>query len=384
MSKGNILFLATVPSMITKFNTRNIRILQKMGYKIHAACNFDDRSAWTDEEAENIRKTLLDLDVTLHQIDFPRKPYHPILLVKSYKQLKKLLKTEDFEMMHNQSCVSGILGRICCRKKDIKIIHTEHGFYYFVGGPIYNWIFYPFDKMCSKWTDALITINRDDYEFAKKHMYAKKTVYIPGVGIDTEYYGNTVIDKTKMREALNVPKDAFVVLSVGELNKNKNHEIVLRAIAVTNKSDIYYVINGEGEIRDYLAEVAKSVGMSDRFLLTGNVKNVNEYYKMADIFAFPSKREGLGLAALEAMAAGLPLVTSNKNGINDYATDGVTGFMSEPDDLNGFKNAIEKLYESKSLREEMAKNNIERVKDFSEQRTDEIMTETYRAVMGNP
>lgn len=382
MNKGNILFLATVPSMITKFNTRNILMLQEMGYKIHAACNFQDRSAWTDEEAENIRKKLLDLNVILHQIDFPRKPYHPILLIKSYRQLVKLIKTEDFKMIHNQSCVSGILGRFCCRKKNIKMIHTEHGFYYFAGGPIYNWIFYPFDKICSKWTDALITINKDDYEFAKKHMYAKRTVYIPGVGIDTEYYGKTEIDKGKMRETLNIPQNAFVVLSVGELNKNKNHEIILRAIAAMHKSDVYYVVNGEGELREYLLGVAKSLGMSDRFILTGNVKNVNEYYKMADIFAFPSKREGLGLAALEAMAAGLPLVTSNKNGINDYAKDGITGFMIEPLDENGFKEAINKLYESENLREETGKNNVELVKDFSEQRTDEIIMSVYKDVMG--
>lgn len=381
MSRGNVLFLATVPSMIASFNSRNIRILKEMGYEIHAACNFEDRSAWTEEEAENIRTKLKNLDVILHQIDFPRKPYHPLLLAKSYRQLAKLLKEIPFDMLHNQSCVSGILGRFCSRKKGIKIIHTEHGFYYFVGGPLYNWIFYPFDRICSRWTDALITINKDDYEFAQKHMRAKRTVYIPGVGINTDYYGNTVIDRKKMRESLNIPEDAFVVLSVGELNRNKNHEIILRAAADMNKDNVYYVINGEGEMREHLLDIAKSVGMSEKFILTGNVKNVNEYYKMADVFAFPSKREGLGLAALEAMAAGLPLVTSNKNGINDYAKDGVTGFMIDPDDEKGFTEALEEMYSSLELRKSVGKNNAERVQAFSEQRTDKIMEEVYRDVM---
>ena len=356
-------------------------MLEEMGYEVHAACNFMDRSSWSDEEIENIRKQLIEMNVKLHQIDFPRKPYHPVLLVKAYRQISKLLKSMPFVMLHNQSPVSGILGRFCCRKRPIKVINTCHGFFFFKGCPIYNWIFYPFEKKCSRWTDVLITINKNDYEFAQKHMRAKKTMYIPGVGIDNEYYSDTLIDNFKMRKNLGIPKDSFVVLSVGELNKNKNHEIILKAIKTMGVDDVYYVINGDGELREHLSDTAKSLGLADRFIMTGNVKNVNEYYKMADVFAFPSKREGLGLAALEAMASGLPIVTSNSNGINDYSKDGVTGFVLDADDENGFALALKKLYDSSELRKEFGKENMVRVLDFGEKTTDAIMFEVYSDVV---
>lgn len=369
--------------MIATFNARNIAMLEEMGYEVHAACNFNDRSAWTDEQAYAIKKQLVELGAILHQIDFPRKPYHPVLLTKSYRQISELIKEIPFELIHDQSCVSGILGRFCCRKSKIKFIHTCHGLYYFKGGPIYNWIFYPFEKLCSRWTDVLITINGNDYEFTKKHMSAKKTVYMPGVGIDTDYYKNTVIDKAKMRRELGIPENAFVVLSVGELNSNKNHEIILRAIKSMNMEDVYYVINGDGVLREHLKKLAESLGLSDRFILTGNVKNVNEYYKMADVFAFPSKREGLGLSALEAMAAGLPIITSNKNGINDYSKDGVTGFVHEPDDEEGYKEALVELYNSPELRKNMGTTNEERVLHFSKKSTDDVMREVYGDILNS-
>lgn len=377
----NILFLATVPSMIISFNMRNIKMLQAMGYKIHVACNYEEKSAWTDEQLKEFKNILTANNVTMHQIDFPRKPYHPISLLKSYIQTRKLLAENEFTMMHNQSCVSGILGRIAAKKHKIKILHTEHGFYYFKGGPLFNWIFYPFDWLCSHFTDAIITINKDDTAFAKKYMKTKKVVYIPGVGIDVDYYFYTNVDKIKFKEQLGIPKDAFVVLSVGELNSNKNHSAILKAISALKEENIYYVICGEGVERNNLNSLANELGIKNRFILAGQRKNVNEFYKIADIFAFPSKREGLGLAAIEAMASGLPLITSNKNGINDYAENGKTGFMCEPDDIDGFSKAISLLYKDIKLQDEMKSYNVLKAKDFSQEKTDEIMLGLYKEIL---
>lgn len=381
--KGNILFLATVPSMIVAFNSRNIRILQEMGYTIHAACNFKDRSAWTDAQVADMEDKLREMKVEMHQIDMPRKPYHPIQLLKSYQQVKKLAKKHSFCLLHNQSCVSGIVGRIALRKKIPKIMHTEHGFYYFEGGPAINWIFYPFDKLCSRWTDELVVINHDDFEFAKRKLKAKHVTYIPGVGIDTEYYRNTVIDRAQKRAEFNIPEDAFVVLSVGELNENKNHAAMIKAIATLKDPNIYYVICGEGTEREKLLALARECKLSDKVILTGQRNDINECVKMSDVFAFPSKREGLGLAALEAMAGGLPLISSNKNGINDYAEDGKTGFMYEPDDVDGFADGIKKMKESEQRREEFCQYNMEKAKLFGAAAVDRIMRGAYQQILKN-
>ena len=380
-NKKKVLFLATVPSMIVSFNLRNIEMLKEMGYEIHAACNFHDHSAWTEEKLLEFQNKLNEMSVVMHQINFPRKPWHPMLLLSSYFQIRKLLKREKFDLMHNQSCVSGIVGRIACHGIDIKILHTEHGFYYFKGGPWINWIFYPFDRICGCFTDALFTINKEDYTFAQKFIKPKRVIYIPGIGVNTEFFHSTVIDRCAMRKYLGIPSDAFVVLSAGELNKNKNHIVILEAIKRIKYSNIYYVICGEGCERGNLMKRAEEMGMQDHFILTGLVKNINEYYKMADVFAFPSKREGLGLAAIEAMAAGLPLICSNKNGINDYAEQGKTGYLCEPDDIDGFSDAITRFYESKSLMESISKYNSNRAKLFDNRKSDDIMKKTYNLIL---
>lgn len=379
----DIMFLATVPSMIVAFNSRNIRMLQEMGYTIHAACNFNNRSAWTDEEADKLVRQLQAMNVKLHQIDISRKPWHPLALVKSYKQIKKLVRGNTYCMMHNQSCVSGIIGRIAYRKSGMKIIHTEHGFYYFKGGPLINWIFYPFDKLCSRWTDVLITINKDDYEFSKKHMRAKRCVYIPGVGIDTAYYHDTAINRAAFRARLGIPENAFVIISVGELNENKNHRVIIEAVSQLNAPEAYYLICGEGSAHEQLQRLIQERQLEGKVILTGNVNNVNEYLKAADVFVFPSKREGLGLAALEAMASGLPLLCSNRNGINDYAQNGETGYMYEPDDVDGFSEGITKLMENESLRRKFGAYNSERAKQFGREAADTIMKKTYMEVLGD-
>ena len=380
-SKGKVLFLATVPSMIVTFNLRNIRMLQEMGYEVHAACNFKDLSAWTEEKIQEYRHILTDMSVVIHQIDFPRKPWHPILVYRSYRQIRDLLKKEQYVMMHNQSCVSGIIGRIACHGLNLKILHTEHGFYYFKGGPLINWIFYPFDRFCGSFTDVLFTINKEDYTFAKKYIKPYLVEYIPGVGVNTEYFRDTVIDRSKMRQELGIPKDAFVVLSAGELNQNKNHVVIIEAIAEINNPNIYYVICGEGVEHENLKIKAKKLGIAEHLILTGIVKNINEFYKMADIFAFPSKREGLGLAAIEAMASGLPLICSNKNGINDYAEQGKTGYICEPNDVEGYSKGIMSFYSSTKRREQVGQYNIRHAKPFDFHNTDMIMKENYENVL---
>jgi glycosyltransferase involved in cell wall biosynthesis len=212
-------------------------------------------------------------------------------------------------------------------------------------------------------------------------MKAKRVVYIPGIGIDTDYYENTVIDKDKKRGEFGIPMNAFVILSVGELNQNKNHIVIINAIEKLNNENIYYVICGEGTEKNSLLSIIEEKKLDRQVVLTGLRYDVNEFYKMADLFAFPSKREGLGLAALEAMASGLSLVTSNKNGIKDYAKDGETGYMCEPDDVDAFAEAIKKMMSSQELREEFGQHNKTVAKDFGEITVDKIMKQIYIDVM---
>ena len=160
------------------------------------------------------------------------------------------------------------------------------------------------------------------------------------------------------RDELGVPHDAFVILSVGELNKNKNHETIIKAIAKLENPNIYYVICGVGPLREYLEGLAQEYHISGNVKFLGYRTDIAEICKASDIFAFPSKREGLGIAALEAMASGLPLVTSNIHGITDYSVNGKTGFTCNPNAVIGFARSLSELAGDPQRSRRIGLNNI--------------------------
>lgn len=173
-------------------------------------------------------------------------------------------------------------------------------------------MYYPVEKICSRYTDVLITINKEDYEFAKKHMDAGQVKYIPGVGVDTKRFKLEVFDRSVKRGELGISDEDFMVLSVGELNENKNHEVIIRAISKLNNSNIHYFIAGNGDKDSYLIDLARELNVNLHLL--GYRTDIVELLNTADIYAFPSFREGLSVALMEAMSAGLPCAASRIRG----------------------------------------------------------------------
>ena len=171
---------------------------------------------------------------TVHQIDTSRSPFSKGNL-KAIKQLKILIEEGKYDIVHCHTPVAAACTRVACRKarkNGTRVIYTAHGFHFYKGAPKANWmLFYPVEKLCAKWTDLLITINREDYALAKEKLKAKRIEYVPGVGVDLQIYGRTNADKAEKRRQLGITEDVKLLLSVGELNKNKNHETVIRALA---------------------------------------------------------------------------------------------------------------------------------------------------------
>ncbi|MBQ9416038.1 MAG: glycosyltransferase [Clostridia bacterium] len=310
------LIVASVASMIDQFNRRNIALLQSLGYEVTVATNFVRCGTITSERCQVLKRDLAALNVTLEQVDFPRSPAHVLQLKKAIRQLKAIAKRTHFDLVHCHSPIGALVSRWVFRKyrhKGTRVIYTAHGFHFCKGSPIKNWIlYYPIEKICSKWTDELITINQEDYELAKRKMKAGRVEYVPGVGIDTETFANATVDKDKKREELGIPKDAKVLLSVGELNDNKNHQLVIKAIAQLGDANIHYVIAGQGCKEQYLRELALKLNVNLHLL--GFREDVKELYKMADVFVFPSKREGLPVALMEAIASECVPVASRIRG----------------------------------------------------------------------
>lgn len=348
------LIVASVVSFIEWFNKENVEFLRtEMGCEVHIACNFNYMEDTDEERTKQYIDRLKNEGVILHNIHFARSPFH-LENLKAYRELKKTINDDRFDLIHTHTPVASILTRLAARKvrrNGTVVMYTCHGFHFHTTSPKKNWImYYPVEKWMSRYTDYLVTICKEDFNRAKS-FHAGNVRYIPGVGVDIDRIKNAKVNKQRYKESIGIPHNCLMLLSIGEMIERKNHEVIIKALAQVKREDIYYVICGKGPLKAYLERLSNALGVHTIFL--GFRQDIPELCNAADISAFPSKIEGLGLAGIEAMAAGVPLVSSNVHGILDYVIDGKTGFTCDPDDVEGFAKAIETLAEDVELRESM-------------------------------
>lgn len=370
--KKKMLMLATTAAMIEQFNKNNILILEEMGYEVHVAGNFLVGNPISEEKLEEFKVWLEEHHGKWFHITATRKPTDMKNNIFAYKKVVELITEYKYEFIHCHTPIGSVIGRIAAHVTHTKIIYTAHGFHFFKGAPLINWLlYYPVERFLSRWTDVLILINQEDYQRAKNTFHAKRTEYIPGIGIDLEKFKKGNIDCEKLREKLGLKEDDVMLFSVGELNKNKNHEVVIRAVAKLNNSKLHYFIAGQGELKDYLINLSNDYGISKQVHLLGYCDNVFELLQCTDLYVFPSKREGLSVALMEAIACRTPVVCSNIRGNTDLIKN--QDYIFNTDDIEELckcismsiekdnQNVVEENY--KTLQRYDLKNVVEQMKE---------------------
>ena len=368
-----VLFTATVvKTHIMEFHIPYLRMFQQAGWETAVAArnDFDDPG-----------DCVIPCCDRYYDIPFERSPLKRSNL-RAYRELKRVIDRGEFDLIHCHTPVGALLTRLAAgkaRQKGTKVIYTAHGFHFFKGAPKLNWlVYFPAEWLCGFLTDVLITINREDYAFAKKHIHAGKVCYVPGVGVDMDRFGGS---RETAREKLGIGNEEFVLLSVGEMTENKNHRLALQALALLPEKPIRYVLVGRGERMEELQAQARELGIADRVIFTGYRNDVSELYPAADAFFFPSFREGLSVALMEAMASGLPAIVGKIRGNTDLIDDGMEGVYM-PLTPEGAAEAIRKLYDDPALRARLGKAAREKVRRFSAPEVQRKMREIYRDTMG--
>ena len=329
----------------------------------------------TNENSSKVPECYKEWGCTVYQIDTSRSPLN-MGNIKAITQIKELVAKEKYDIVHCHTPVAAMCTRLACRKarkNGTKVFYTAHGFHFYKGAPLKNWLlYYPVEKVCANFTDVLITINQEDYALAQKKMKAKQVEYVPGVGIDLTKFGQAAVDKSTKRKELGIPEDATLLLSVGELNENKNHETVIRAI---KDVEVYYVIAGRGGLQEHLQRVINELGMTERVKLLGFRADVAELYQVADVYVLPSVREGLNVSIMEAMASGLPVVCGRIRGNIDLI-DEDGGSLFESQNVNDCKKSLEDVLSRE--RECLGKHNVKRVYAMSIKEINVQMKKLYQ------
>ena len=376
-----VLIITTNSGFVPQFEMNDVRILKENGYQIHYASNFEKPIYEIDTEA------LKKQGLILHHVNIEKSPVHMLKNTKALKRIAKIIDEEKIDLVHCHNPIGGVLGRLAAKFSDRKpsVIYTAHGFHFYKGAPIKNWlIYYTVERWLARYTDIIITINREDFERAKKFRLRVngKVEQIHGVGVDLQKFKKRSGFRQKKRTELEVPQEAFHIVSVAELNANKNQKVIIEAIARMKKKKIFYSICGEGKNLKNLQKLVKKYQLQERVRLLGYRTDVDEVLQTADCFAFPSIREGLGIAAVEAIACEVPVIASDNRGTREYMIHGKNGIICPYGKVDDFEAAICMLYENPQLCAEMAANCREIAQPFAINETDKEMRRIY-AMFGN-
>jgi len=360
-----VLFVATTAKgHINVFHIPYIKKFKKDGFIVHTATNGDEEVPFADKN---------------YKICIERNPFC-VNNVKAYKQLCSIFKKENYDIIICHTPMGATLTRLAGKNTNAKkIIYMAHGFHFFENSSLKSKIIYKnMEKILSKYTDKIITINSEDFNAAKKFKLKENgNVYIVnGIGVDTAKIKNTNIDTTLKRKEFGISEDKCIVLTIGEFIKRKNYETTIKAFSNLKDDNYILIICGRGKLENDLKQMVKNLNVENKVIFAGFRKDINEIIKMSDIFIFPSFQEGLPVAVMEAMAGGLPVVCSNVRGNRDLIKNNDGGFVIECTDINGFTTALEKL-KDKNLREKMGSINMENVKKYDIRNVIDVIYNIY-------
>ncbi len=371
-----VLFVATVVRLhINMFHKPYIKWFHDQGWQVDVAANNDyDRK----------EDCVIPYCDNFYELPFERSPLKKGN-IDAYKQLKKILDREHYDLIHCHTPMGSVITRLAAdaaKKSGTKVIYTAHGFHFYKGAPAINWlVYYPIERILSKKTDLLLTMNKEDYTRAKTFS-AKRVELVDGVGLDISRFTiATEEKKEEVRKEFGLNKEDIFAISVAQLIPRKNHTVLIQAIKKLNNPNFHLFILGDGAQEKELKEQVKVLGIEKQVHFLGFRRDVYRICKSADIFLFASLQEGLSVAIMEAMACGLPIVASNIRGNIDLVDNDLGGYLVDPKDVDGFVDSIKKLMNDSQKQEQMRIYNLKKIQKYSVDAVVKKMAEIYKSVM---
>lgn len=359
------------PVHITSFESPCIWAANQIGLKLYMGIN---------RTYAHVLKCV-DYEITYYNQHIYRDIFDVKTLKIGYDNLCHFLEEHsDISVIHCNTPIGGVLGRICGKKYGKKVIYTAHGFHFYKGAPLLNRTLFKFiERWMAHKTDCLITINQEDYESAQKfHLNKDGRIYkVNGVGVDLNLFEGIHANVREKRNCLDLPEDAIVGIVVGDLNENKNVETIIRALPLTDKN-LHILICGFGPHENAIRNLAKKLNVDMRCHFLGFRDDVRELYLASDMFIFASQREGLPRSTMEAMLAGLPCIVSKVRGNVDLIDDCKGGILFPPKDYVSLSKALSLMASNPELRLQYGSYNKKRIKDYDIEVVKRQMLEIYK------
>lgn len=372
MSK-NVLFTANTLRHLYLCHMQYFEYFKNNNYKVHTVSN-------DDKKLKNVFKSF--------KIDIKRKPFE-FSNIKSLFQLKKIIENGNYDIIHTHTPMGATLTRMAAKMANYKktIIYTAHGFHFFKNCPFINWIlYYPVEKILSKYTDLIITMNSEDYEFAKKH-FKTKIVYVPGVGFNEKKFEISLTQKEKenFRRYNRLSKEDFVISYVAEISNRKRQAYLIKTIAKMNITNEKFLLIGDSN-KSNLNKIKRLI---KRYKLENTVKiisfnnEIEKYLEISDLVISVSSQEGLPLNIMEAMYKRKPIIVTNCRGNIDLIQHMENGLVVEMNNQQQLMDSICLLKNDKDLQKKFANKNKKIIGKYSITNVMKKMDKIYKEIMEN-
>lgn len=359
-----ILFSATITDHFYYFHLPYLKLFHDMGWEVHVASHGDRKLPYCDVH---------------HEIPISRSPFSKSN-TEAFKMMKKIISENHFDLIHCHTPMGGMITRLAANKKNSgSVLYTAHGFHFYKGAPALNWvIYYPIELFMSFKTDCLITINEEDYNFAKKHFRHPDVRLVDGVGYNNEkFYPVSEAEKKKIRREKGYSEDEKILIYVAEMNENKNQGMLIKALKEIPGARLLIV--GADNYGGRYVKLAEELGVRNRVDFLGFREDAEELVKLSDICAASSLREGLPVNIMEAMACGIPVVAADNRGHRSLIKNGEDGFIVEPNDFKTMAEKINLLLSDNVLYSRISEKAAENVRRFSQESVVAQMSSIYKS-----
>ncbi|WP_251549895.1 glycosyltransferase family 4 protein [Neobacillus muris] len=345
--QNKVLFCATVDHHFESFHIPYLKWFKEQGWRVHVAANGNVSLPYVDQK---------------FNLSIQRSPFS-LKNIKAYKELKEIINQNQYQMIHCHTPMGGVLTRIAARnqrKFGSKVLYTAHGFHFFKGAPLINWaLYYPIEKMLAKYTDCLITINKEDFYLANNRQFKADYIkHVHGVGINTEVFSRIEpLQKAVLRQKHGYKQEDFLLFYAAEFNKNKNQQMLIKAVANIKQEvpNAKLLLAGDGPLLENCKKLALKLGLKDMVHFLGFRLNIDEFLKISDLAVASSYREGLPVNIMEAMASGLPVLASDNRGHRELIINDKNGWLIKADHVGQMSEKIKILVQHEELRSRFGK-----------------------------
>ncbi|MEL6909100.1 MAG: glycosyltransferase family 4 protein [Cyanobacteria bacterium J06629_2] len=324
-------------------------------------------------------------------VPWSRNPLDPRNLLNAVPQIQNIIIQGSYDLVHVHTPVAAFVTRYAVSQLKIKqkpqVIYTAHGFHFHrQGNPITNQIFLNLERLAGRWTDYLITINREDEAAARQHhlLPSDRIFYTPGIGLELDKYdrdGVTQAQVEAVRQELGLTKDDVLLLTVAEFTPNKRHRDQLLALKQLNRPNVHLALAGDGDTRPEIEKLAQELGIQRQVHCLGFRYDIPALICASRSLLLTSQREGLPRSIMEAFCAATPVIGTKVRGIQDLLSDNC-GLLVEVGDVAALAQGMKRMVDEPNLASELGANGRQKIAAYDVQKIIEQYSQIYQQALG--